>query len=409
MATTKQCNMCNVIKEKTEFEASRGCCKECRKTKRNDAVKKAPEVDRSLVPLPKACDKCKKGAAFVEFKWRSDHVAGGWRSQCNECFNKKKYYETCRVKERAKDETAYLARNAKSHLKWAHANSVKEQGLLCTTMPERKIKTIKTSADIRNIEFIEADTEPMKEKLKLPCNYCFYKPIDGESLNGLDRVDSNGPYNDINTVPACAICNAMKGFGNIHVFIDKIRQIKKYNKLKCTGERNKMLKFGGQHERRDAPEKDKNVDNLSREYKIKMWAGSCYICGQSPAFGIDRIDANKGYTEDNTASCCSTCNYMKKDLVHSDYLKQVRLIYDHTKTLEIEDVSNMPFLHITGKIRKPVKNNEYGIVFPSSGCVKTIFGINTFEKMKGTWSVVEPWEYRAQKRTDLAEVMKIIG
>jgi hypothetical protein len=47
--------------------------------------------------------------------------------------------------------------------------------------------------------------------------------------------------------------------------------------------------------------------------------------------GIDRLDSNKGYTIDNCVPCCSTCNYMKRDFVFEDFIRQCRRIADFTR------------------------------------------------------------------------------
>jgi uncharacterized UPF0160 family protein len=64
----------------------------------------------------------------------------------------------------------------------------------------------------------------------------------------------------------------------------------------------------------------------------------CYYCGQPPiestvnkgksykytgkANGIDRKDNGKGYSFLNCVTCCTTCNMMKKDLPHDDFVEQ---------------------------------------------------------------------------------------
>jgi hypothetical protein len=66
----------------------------------------------------------------------------------------------------------------------------------------------------------------------------------------------------------------------------------------------------------------------------------CHYCGCPPANvasrmflngdfvynGIDRMDNLRGYTIDNTVSCCGTCNKMKRDLSVKEFLSRVRSI-----------------------------------------------------------------------------------
>ena len=63
---------------------------------------------------------------------------------------------------------------------------------------------------------------------------------------------------------------------------------------------------------------------------------NCTYCGLNKINsrgGIDRIDSNKGYTLGNVTSCCSTCNFIKKDYLREDFLKQCQIITEnHYKT-----------------------------------------------------------------------------
>lgn len=82
--------------------------------------------------------------------------------------------------------------------------------------------------------------------------------------------------------------------------------------------------------------------NLKREDFIKLITDNCYYCGDSPKTekisynkhknvllynGIDRVDNTKGYTIDNTVTCCTECNFMKKDMTKEHFLKIIEKIY----------------------------------------------------------------------------------
>lgn len=75
----------------------------------------------------------------------------------------------------------------------------------------------------RGIEVIDEDAENMKKKFKEPCGYCGKVPT--TALTGLDRIDTYGPYSDLNTTPACWFCNSMKAQNWKAEFIHKIRMI----------------------------------------------------------------------------------------------------------------------------------------------------------------------------------------
>ncbi len=54
----------------------------------------------------------------------------------------------------------------------------------------------------------------------------------------------------------------------------------------------------------------------------------CKYCGENSRYGIDRIDNEKGYTKENSVSCCKLCNFMKKALTQKDFLNHIKKIYE---------------------------------------------------------------------------------
>lgn len=87
---------------------------------------------------------------------------------------------------------------------------------------------------------------------------------------------------------------------------------------------------------------------LSKEECMLLMKQSCIYCGRLPFKGIgkdkrrklsggkkylfngiDRKNNDVGYTSENSVSCCSDCNYAKKDKSHSDFLKWIKIIYEH--------------------------------------------------------------------------------
>lgn len=45
--------------------------------------------------------------------------------------------------------------------------------------------------------------------------------------------------------------------------------------------------------------------------------------------GIDRVNPLKGYTEDNTVSCCPQCNYAKSDNSIEEYKSWLKRTYEY--------------------------------------------------------------------------------
>ena len=76
--------------------------------------------------------------------------------------------------------------------------------------------------------------------------------------------------------------------------------------------------------------------NLPKEYYFKLVQSNCYYCNTPPKIrdwksrigipvpinGVDRIDNDRGYEEDNTVACCGTCNTMKMALNQEQFFEQ---------------------------------------------------------------------------------------
>lgn len=423
----KTCKTCKSEKDLSSFEVNRAVCKTCRQIQRTEAAKKC-FVDPLSIPKPKSCVKCGKSNEEVEFKFRTDLIKGGWRTECNTCYNAKGYSEKSRSKRREENEELYLAKNAKSHLEWAQNNpeKIKEQQYKTASEAPRKIKTIKTSAKARGIGFDDSSMEAMALKLLQPCYYCDFTPKQNNILNGLDRMDPEKGYNDINTIPCCATCNAMKGPHTLDVFIASIRDIVNYhsNTMDMIGGRQRLKPFSGRNELREKPEKEKK-DNLTTEMKINLWSQPCYLCGRSPSFGIDREDADGDYTIENSRPCCSKCNYMKKDISLADFLKHTCYIHQHTSHWILQDVTNIHNFTMAKQELTQVKanliNTKKYIIFPSIGIAAKVLSItrpviykaldhDKFTCMGCTWVTVEPREYLEQNMnsSDTIQMIKTI-
>jgi hypothetical protein len=390
----RDCKKCKRSLPFISFEGKSSECKSCREESARVRSLRVPES----VPKPVACIKCSKGPDVVAFKWRSDRLT--WRNECNSCYNTKGYCEASRARRREEDEEGYLRHNAETHLAWAHKNpvNVKVQQRLTATVPERKFKTILTSAKQRGIDVNTDDIINMQIKLSLECEYCGFVPHDDESLNGLDRVNSDLGYTSINTVPCCASCNAMKGPLDTDVFITNVRNVYSFaecnNVVPVVGPRVRMPAFGGRAELREAPKKEKK-DFLTGDNKFEIWSSPCYLCGQSPSFGIDRVDANGDYTIVNSKPCCTECNYMKKDMILDDFKAHIAHIFSRTRMWTLGDVTNAPLKMCGGRIREPVAvsdNNGTRIIFPSRSTADKMIGFAPV-----TWHKASVREFRLQK------------
>jgi len=355
-----------------EVKSRRAVCKRCyQRSKAAKAKDQNSLIDPVSVPKPASCVKCGLGSPDVEFKWRTDIAQGGWRSECNTCFNAKNYSATSRAKRREEDEEGYLRRNAETHLAWARRNpeKVKRQQHLQLAEPLRRIKMIRSQARDQDIFFEDADMDAMLAKLGLACTYCNVATAEGQALHGLDRVDPKFcnalGFTEANTVSCCALCNQMKAVYSVDVFLSQVRAIVEHRGLGVEEQQAPGIAsvlpppvvaaavvFGGTRERRDAPSKDKDMGMLDFAAKLELWCGACYLCGRRPACGIDRVDASLGYSPENTMSCCSECNYLKKDLAVDVLEAHLSRINHHTRFWVLRCIMDEQCLTVTGCVRQ---------------------------------------------------------
>lgn len=81
------------------------------------------------------------------------------------------------------------------------------------------------------------------------------------------------------------------------------------------------------------------------KFKELIISSKCYYCGSNESrqrkdestnfvlsyMGIDRLMNDIGYVDNNIVPCCSTCNYMKKDMDVDVFLNLIKIIYKNRK------------------------------------------------------------------------------
>lgn len=93
-----------------------------------------------------------------------------------------------------------------------------------------------------------------------------------------------------------------------------------------------------------------NAKRRNQEFKLskdefkKLTKQNCNYCGTIPKQvitrgnsstpytynGIDRVNNKKGYTIENSVSCCMICNMAKGALTHTEFKNWIIRIYNHT-------------------------------------------------------------------------------
>jgi len=178
------------------------------------------------------------------------------------------------------------------------------------------------------------------------CFYCDSKAIQGEIINGIDRIDNSKGYFLENCVPCCSMCNIMKGHKSNHIeFILICNHIMTHlniiNTILCP------LIFkdhisGSYTSYNKSAIRRKHEFNISKNEFYSIINNNCYLCGkQNTKYninGIDRIDNNIGYIFDNCRTCCTTCNLLKLDYNLNDVLmKLLKITINYNSKIKVNN------------------------------------------------------------------------
>lgn len=86
---------------------------------------------------------------------------------------------------------------------------------------------------------------------------------------------------------------------------------------------------------RNAKQKGRNFDLTENEF-VEITSKPCIYCGEySDTYnnelfnGIDRIDSNLGYSINNCAPCCATCNRMKMEMPVDEWISKMEQIISY--------------------------------------------------------------------------------
>ena len=183
---------------------------------------------------------------------------------------------------------------------------------------ENKYNSYVYGAKIRNLDFNLTKVDCLKMFSK-KCFYCGFN--DKTKYNGIDRMNSNLNYIPSNCVPCCTTCNMMKGTIKSNDFIQICSHIATFNK-KFDGKLNFELFQSAKspsYSSYNYGASIRNLEfNLNKNEFMNIILMPCYYCGSKNqttcgicAGGIDRKNANLGYSIDNCVPCCKTCNIMK--------------------------------------------------------------------------------------------------
>ena len=91
--------------------------------------------------------------------------------------------------------------------------------------PACKISVCKSKSKRGELRRWELNNEVATKLFLGDCRYCKKKSIEGEHLNGIDRVDNSIHYIESNCVSCCYACNHMKGTKSHDDFLENIQVI----------------------------------------------------------------------------------------------------------------------------------------------------------------------------------------
>ena len=246
---------------------------------------------------------------------------------------------SARYREKYKDllklkSAAYWKKNKEkmheTHMKYKNNNKEKYQ--MYRIQHKARYTHFKCTAKARKL-IVNLNYDQYKEFICKPCFYCG-KESSTIQTNGLDRVNNNIGYLIDNVVSCCLYCNRAKNNSNKTDFIMRTIIIA-YNyyhsddvitpptNLFNTG-RTAYCRYRCNARRRGL------IFNISKEWFNKERKGLCHYCKRPNANGIDRMNNEIGYTEENCVACCKTCNYMKSDRSVSVFIDHCEAIADYT-------------------------------------------------------------------------------
>ncbi len=178
------------------------------------------------------------------------------------------------------------------------------------------------------------------------CFYCNDNAIQGEIINGIDRIDNSKGYLLQNCVPCCNMCNVMKGHKSNHIeFILICNHILTYlniiNTILCP----LIFKdhFSGPYNKYNESATSRNYEfNISKDEFYSIINNKCYLCGKQNTNkninGIDRLDNNIGYIFNNCRTCCTTCNVLKLDYNLNDVLiKLLKIVMNYNNEIKLNN------------------------------------------------------------------------
>lgn len=322
--TLLYCKTCCRTRESTYFQFNgkeHKTCNDCR----NNVVsrKKAKfELHKSEITIAQCdqmqvCSKCLETKKFEEFKTLEN---GSVSKMCVFCIE---YCATAKLKNTAQ-------RRSKNLIRELQINNTRQKKRYAKKLDRDLFFIYQYQAKERSIDFSLSYEESVILFNSL-CFYCGTKTF----KNGIDRVKNSLGYESENVVSCCSKCNRMKSDWSYESFISFCGHISAFNG------RNGILCFERLFNTKNVrfyayvanAAKKNRAMTLSKQQFMEITSLPCYLCGKLPSTehknGVDRVDSNLGYIDENCKSCCASCNFMKSNTPLLDFLNHCERIYNN--------------------------------------------------------------------------------
>lgn len=401
------CNVCDILRLKTEFAGDRLYCKFCKKDK-NEKLENKKQIEQKMFKCTKCdenkndksrvrntqicidcsidentqyCKACKKVKNSIEFtinekifkqcnRCREVELKQKSKPEIKESRNKKqreaKYYVKYRTNKRNENETEYLKHNAEMAKSWRdknleHLSKWRKKNL------NTRISSIKQQAKKKNIVWDKNMTNDVCINLvSSKCFYCGF--LNKDNLNGIDRLDSSSNYTIDNCVSCCRNCNFIKRCLDPITFIKRCFHISNkffdnktyYNKCWPNNKSVNILCY------KERAIKKNIVFELSSKQFNNLINDNCFYCNKNSdnnhKNGIDRKDNKLGYIITNCLTCCSECNIMKCNLDYNIFINHCKrvTVYHNDNNIDFETKFNFIKTNLKSmkNFRKKQKSNK---------------------------------------------------
>lgn len=202
--------------------------------------------------------------------------------------------------------------------------------------PAGRWRALKNSARQRNIE-VSIIKEVAFKLFVSACHYCGRVP-DEKRLNGIDRIDSEGPYEERNIVSSCHKCNKVKSDMTVVEFLALATAVHSYQTEGVPRATNHGRAKPDTIERKVATyHRNATLRGLAFELQVdevrELLEGACAYCGVPEANGIDRADSDRDYCASNCVSACFHCNGAKWDIPAEEFISLMSRVCENGQAI----------------------------------------------------------------------------